>query len=341
VKAALIVIGLATGGLALLYWRNKNAPPQLPSGDACDALCSAQSLATGITPELCRAGLAYKACKAAGGALGAVKDAITTDWARYDRENRELNGELETPLPVGVQQRVTVNGTGVQGLHGSATKFKNGCVPFEGAPGWEKCAPGTHSMVSSGGGLRTRRVNDIAATEPAELGRAFTRAGGDPLWQGPFTSDGLTPIDFKSPTGQTLTTSVPSKFDLPLAQGETGWIAEGVAFKCPAGTEPAWGVRDHRTGAPPAPCTKDGKSPYDGAIPPPVDTGSTQTVVACGANGEAPAGFTWDPTLGGFWRRPMVGESINPGPCASSTSSTDDRLVSRVLAAGSSRLGSF
>jgi hypothetical protein len=70
------------------------------------------------------------------------------DEQKYDAENIKLNGAVTVPLDKALKGRATCpEVANVRTMFlGSALQFANGGVPFEGLPGWELCAPGTHSM---------------------------------------------------------------------------------------------------------------------------------------------------------------------------------------------------
>lgn len=146
--------GLAVGGAVIgaVVWRNRQAKTEAPS--ATDGLCAAAS----------KLGLPREACEAGVGIIGTIGNALggllSADWAARDAENKRLNGEVEIPLDAELVKRsiqYSQIANSQPGLKGSVIRFKNGGVPFRGAPGWEKCAPGTHSMIlrgnTSGGDL--------------------------------------------------------------------------------------------------------------------------------------------------------------------------------------------
>lgn len=304
VKVGGLLLGAGVAGVALLVYRHLQQ--QKAATGTSDPCIAARDLANAAQPGSGAA--AYAACKALG--------AVITDWDARDRRNRELNGDVELPLALAAAAH-TVSPTrgNAPALRGTVARFKNGCAPFEGAPGWEKCAPGTESMALSGQ-LQTRKLGAPNELEPTEWGHAFTADDGDPFTQGPYKSDGKLSVKIQTPSGVAQVT-VPDKFDLPLAAGETGWVSNGRAFKCAPGTSPAWSMRDHRDPAAVPPCTVGGESPWTSSGAPATASSSvTSTKLTCDGE-QAPAGYTYRRTADGAWflDRLRAGEQPEAGPC--------------------------
>lgn len=314
VSTPALLLGAGIAGVGVLLLRRRAAAQEQPSSDKCEL---ARALAEKAQPGSGAA--AYVACKALGKVIDTIKP---TDWTELDKQNRELNGDIEIPLTLALGARTFTTLAGnVPTMRGSAVRFVNGCVPFEGAPGWDKCRPGTHDMrIQNGKNVQTRKLGDPSSSSPARWERAFSRLEGDPFTQGPYTRDSKMLI--KGPGGVTLKVAEP-KFPLELGAGEVGWYAGGRPFKCAEGKTPAFNLHDHREGA-------DGIPPCDavtataGTVAAPLgSSGTTRTELACEGT-QAPAGFTWveSPGVPGHWERLRAGQTPNPGPCAGGASSS-------------------
>lgn len=272
---AAIAIGVGVGGLALALRRKETpAPPKSDGGkDPCDALAA-------VGPE---AVAACKGLKGFGSIIQGVADLLDgPDWAKRDEKNRALNGEVELPLGALDERSWCATKTMPLArhryLHGTVARFSNGCVPFEGAAGWEACAPGTEDMHSScGGSTEGQRVRtpldggaehdpdhpDKVIGTPA-LNHAFSTGAHDPMTAGPFRPGGT---DYMLEYGATQRR--PSKFALPIGPGQLGWIVAGKPMVCPADQVPAK-IRDHRAGGgevtvckTPGPATPPDRMPSD------------------------------------------------------------------------------
>ena len=100
---------------------------------------------------------AYAYCKA-GEAVKGIGEKIwggidhPGESSEDDANNIALNGGVDLPLTAEVLARTAQvqNNTSSAGgpllFRGSAIRYKNGGVPFNGFPGYEKCAPGTKNM---------------------------------------------------------------------------------------------------------------------------------------------------------------------------------------------------
>jgi hypothetical protein len=341
-KALPLLLVAAGAGVAFVWWRNRQAADtRMPGEDedskvegvkglACAGL-SAASLGF-ISPEACQAGIS------AGGKLLDVIGTLNDNTkeaeeriARFDAENVALNGEVEivNGVPQLAGSTATRTATWPRPTTGSALRFANGCEPFAGAPGWNKCAPGTHDMRVS--------QADRRWGSSSERARAASRPDA------PANPDNLVAW------GSLLTGSVNPRYPDPSTAGPIPrpdgllYYVRGKAITCPAGSAPAmWDangnpIGDHRTGTPA--CAPGGVSSFvPSSSPPPASTqyGSNgQTQGAC-VNGQPPAGFTWDPSAGGFLRRLKVGETPNPcpNPDAAVSRALDDSSLLAVLNGG-------
>lgn len=322
-----LLIGLGALGLGALYLSRKAATPA-GGTSACDALCAAAAT-QGIPAELCKQGVSYRACQAAGGLWDALSSFVSgPDWAAMDADNIKLNGEVELALgPLG--DRTVEPVTRSAALHGTVLRFKNGGVPFKGFPGWEKCAAGTHNMLSDGPLLTLDPTSGKWVTMIAA--NAFTGGSGDATSAGPFAANRKVTLPAISSSGNKLAGGLglgaaksidELAFPVPLSSGEQGFYAQGVAFKCPAGTSPQWKLHDKRTGGGPPPCVAaDGSGGWVSSGPQAgagYATGTQTQVAAC-----TDPSFTWvnDGGGAGHWAKLGVGQTRNlaGSPCAPSS----------------------
>lgn len=255
-----IAAGVGLGVGALVVVRSRKAAASSGDSSACDAICDAAA-SQGVPADLCKQGVTYQLCKASGGLLGDLIGAFSgRDWAADDAENKKLNGEVELVLGP-LADRTIIPTTRAPGLHGTVLRFKSGAVPFRGWPGWEKCAPGTHDMASSGPLLTLDPVTNRWV--PMVATAAFQGGQGDPTSAGPFTPDrqftmpavtsGMVAQQQAFIDSAQKTVTEPA-FPLPIPSGSRGYYAQGIAFVCPSGTSPQWGLRDHRASGGPPPC---------------------------------------------------------------------------------------
>lgn len=231
-------------------------------------------------------------------------------------ENEALNGEITIPntVPLGHQSQTAVKPT-----TGSALRFANGCEPFEGAPGWTNCAPGTHDM-------RTHVV-DGRFPRSYEKVRAAGRTPDE------YRNNPESPVDWAGLLKGSVSPAYPDPattgpFAMP--DGTSVWYVRGQQVKCNAGDAPAmWNaagqpIRDQRTSLPP--CVPNGNAELLGAggpgvpvpLPPPLEgvAGPREEINSSCVDGMPPPGFTWQCGADGvgFIRRLAVGET--PQPCS-------------------------
>lgn len=296
VALALVVGG---GGIALLL--RARAKQETPSKSACKAIAEK----TGIPAGACEAGL---------GLIGAIGELFKgRDWAADDKKNKDLNGAVKTPLAK-VLAGMSTNGgaVGASGafLRGTVVEFENGCRPFKGAAGWEKCAAGTADM-GSGEPVVFAWGEYLPGKSARRVARANIGTGNDkdPLTQGP-----LIPNQSKVWGGTVMKAS---DFPMPIPSGQKGWFYKGRPMVCDA---PDNKVRDHRDGE--GLGTTGDEMPYCGKLgdigpPPPVANQDPDTWTSSSA-GDVPApGMTWEgPRVGGFWRRLKAGETPRNRPPA-------------------------
>ncbi len=153
-----IAVALGAGGLYLLARRNRAPEPAAGGGGTskCDALES-------ISPT------AAAACRAASGVL----DLAGALHERHMNKNVELNGPFASvPMPLLYQLGYEMFGD--RNRYPYAGQHANGCQPFQGAPGWSKCAPGTNAFNATyQAGTHFGEYGTGLASDP------LTRAWGD------------------------------------------------------------------------------------------------------------------------------------------------------------------
>lgn len=258
---ALILGGLAAGAVVLLLRRK-----QQQQNDLCSQLCG--------TDETCKL-----ACNLGTNALGWLADQLgngkhaqenSAEVGRRDAINKQLNGAVKVALDPALTetfQGAEYAGPGSRGgvaLQGDVLEFGNGCVPFAGAPGWEKCAPGTQSMWYGD------TCNAVGACDvPEQVPPAFPDAATllaysgsehvdhsklltgstapgsqDAATQGPFPTlfQRLKTIFTKAFLGAQAPDFPP--FPLTIPDGSLGWFVRGEPVVCPAGTAPAMWAAD-------------------------------------------------------------------------------------------------
>lgn len=237
-------IGVGLGAAFLLSRREQQVTPAATTTNACD------QVPAGYARDACNA------LKGVGGILKGIGDALGTggfDWKAADAKNKSLNGAVEVgnPLPrkyctgprfvVEKDGRTSPGYAGDPAAHvkapwgsqvaGSVLRFSNGCVPVKGAPGWEKCAPGTASML--GGNVGVWDTALAADVMTGHVGGAFSRPSGDPT-TGYFTDEHCD----GSPDPSTK-----QNFPIPVPTGHVGFFYRGKPFTCPPGTRPDFSVR--------------------------------------------------------------------------------------------------
>jgi hypothetical protein len=331
-----LLIGGALGGLGLLLykrWKDAKAAAEKKPPELSDCEKAAQATAA-VNPAYGAAALlACKAVKVIEG-LNSSVDKNDKEVASRDAKNLQLNGDVEIP-----QQ---------QGLQGSVLRFKNGCVPYAGAPGFGKCAPGTQSMWmhDTHTAIDAYDYTQPAFRNPSDRD-AWLHGGWDKLSS---AERGVQVGGVRVHAAALLTGSTDPTAPDPATSGSAvagaGWTGyvKGRPVTCPAGQAPAlWDangkpIRDQRDGTPP--CAPDGVSSFTpSSSPPPPSVGGgtapvSSTPTCDGAN--APAGYTYAQTSTGAWylRRLADGETPNAGPCAAA----DPKNAPKALAVTNGRL---
>jgi len=251
-------VGLSVGGF--LLWRARRADvvveqPPAPQGSAGSDPCA---LLTAAGPQ---ALAACKALQVAAKVGAAIVDALDgPDWDKMDKENKAANGEVELPLDAGLKTFSMCRNPAAGGemhwalLNGSVLRFKNGCVPFEGAQGWALCAAGTKNMFRKcddlwhkmpetpiHGGDWTLPLDQKGEHRMVDVwARAIgAMVPGDPTTYGPIRA-GESDWRYTWSTGKRR----PIKFPLPIPTGKVGWYLGGRAIVCDEGVLPTR-VRDH------------------------------------------------------------------------------------------------
>lgn len=365
VKGLLIGAGVAGVGILLLRAMRRPEPaPQDPS--VCDAL-----------PEPYRT---Y--CKAASGLLDGIAGLNDKGKKHADEEknrdatNQQLNGAVKVAMPgtpggadTSVAWGVAGNGEPCEkclydadkhyirhygnSAKGTVMEFENGCQPFEGAPGWSKCAPGTKSMwatdIDEAFGYFSEYGDVDNSAEPAFLTlEALEAQAKKDKSDGVKHANGVqvyrpaVAAAFGTGSARLAGADVMTTGPYRAKDGRLWWLVKGKRIDCPVGQAPdvirdgALGVVDHRTNPNAPKCVPvDSATAWTSSGPdyvPPSTGGDGGAAAAAGAgsgtrtelgcNGtQAPAGYTFDRTADGAWflRRLRANETPNPGPCAPTT----------------------
>lgn len=332
-SAAHWIIGGAVVGVGFLWWRNRQAEEeakkkQEEQGDLGDAACAVLKAAGLPVPDGCGSivnTIIGGAKKLADEVFYSDADRVK-DLAAANAKNNALNGEAELEGGALLNSNIDIASAYSSALNSEVLKYKNGCTPFAGSPGWSACAPGTIDMWGHTGNARAEVRSTRARQPDAE----------------PFSSfdDDYAlahPGNLLSGSTRKDSADVATKGPLPYRAADGSivnrYLVRGVKVECPQGQAPAlWDelgnpIGDNR-GVPP--CAPNGVSSYQVNW-----TGPTRAdgSAATGSDDSLEAGavidcasvdltqFTWDRTLNsgtGAWRRLRVGETSNPGPCASS-----------------------
>ncbi len=254
-KAFLVAAAVLTGGVALLLWR-RSASGNAPSVPVSTALCDGvQAISTAAGYPI-----PSPACQL-------VHNGLKSSDTKSE-ENRLLNGGVvlvEVPdalrlmsvagrveyatggMMTGSGQTMTVGRDGTRigtMLQGNHARYGNGCEPFKGAPGWGKCAPGTHEMSGGPVGQRLTRPGALAAegfefgdlvTNPERLTALFAPEAMARWAQAPVQLSQLLSGTDADP--MTIT-------HVPL---DGKYYVAGKPLECPAGAPLVW-LRDKRDG---------------------------------------------------------------------------------------------
>lgn len=154
--------GAVAIGVGVLYLRRKQAEQKQDGGGGW---CVAAGIAAGLSPAAAEQG-----CDVVGGLV----DKLIPE--PVGNRNRELNGECEVYLDKELAGRLGGRPSEL------CARYKNGCEPVQGAPGWSKCVDGT------GAGF------------PQAVYAAWARGGGWSRWMtGSGRGDPTTQVKGESP----------------------------------------------------------------------------------------------------------------------------------------------
>lgn len=241
------------------------------------------------------------------------------DSKEIDADNKAKNGEVELELGA-LARRNICRSTDVRtqkydlrSLRGTVLRFKNGCVPFKGFPGWEKCAAGTTSNTADGCADPKRygwgRIGGDGKCAPNDgcgklydgrgASQAFTGDQGDPFTAGPFwAGEQITSLDEFDQF----------PFPLPIPPGGSGWYHAGYPLTCPQGYVLGQ-VTDHRAGAhgPVGRCVPWGPRTDGPAV---ADPDHQSHDVDCASD----PGLIYDPAIGGCRGRRVGDPPTGPAP---------------------------
>ena len=296
----------------------KNAQQPKPKS-TCDDLCTAAGDPGGH-------GVCVTACNVAGGILDQIPNPFhnsVDDWNNAahsrDENNKHLNGAVDLPLPL-----VSIPGS-LSGVEGTVARFKSGCVPFKGAPGFSQCKPGTLSMwtediaVASGDydsdgtldyehiaahgyseelGVDTAPVN-VAASETFRGTQGDRFTGGPVSWNSPEVYDAASKWVQKG-------LAYP---DVANVDRLHAWLDRGKILRCPPGQAPSDIVNGlHGQLGTPGVCVSTAGG------------GQVGTWITGDCQQHIDAGFTWvgpapGPGSTGHWERLRVGQTKADAKC--------------------------
>lgn len=260
-KLAWLIAGGAVAGAAVLAVRSRRAAAS--GGGLCDK-------AAQLDP---RAGAA---CQVAAGLLGALGEALPDGPGEVAAENARLNGPTDPAHPAVraiaslSMASGTPGGSDIRPPIEPAERYKNGCVPAPGNPGWSKCAPGTRPQWWDLG----RYTSGAVAAMKSAAANAFTGSAGDPYHRRHPATIKRAGKDVPAPA-----------FPLAVPPGHSAWWDRGQPRVCPPATvlQGTGGAPvDHRPGAPrcvPAPASSSGNW-WDVTMPGPTDRDHTGDVDA-------------------------------------------------------------
>ena len=298
------IIGGAAVGVGILWIRARQAAAETKQ-DPC-----AELEKLGVPRAACELGLPVVQ-EIVQGAIDAVGAKTSAQVEKWDAENKALNGPVRIANE-GIYRELTKTcdspGNCYSALDGTVVEFENGCVPIAGAPGREKCAPGTHDMlnyaIKQAMWWRPDGAGPTESWSPSTVAPMTAQVryeGEDARAYDPFTQGGYGP-------GQ-------KNFPIPIPDGHYGYFYKGRPFTCPAGQQPVLRasdgsvIRDQRT--------------LDPSYVPPCGTGTWTTRPSSGPVTYQepsqriddpctvdPANFTWDVLPDGtrYCRRKMAGE---------------------------------
>lgn len=305
-----LIAALAAGGVGVLYVLKKQQE-QAQAKSACQELCGSDAACAAAC------GVAGLGLDALGGLLheGRPNSQVLSDEAK---ENDALNGAIKTPLSKLDPSTMNLkdpnqNGPDVIealpfGLGGNALEYENGCVPFWGAVGWEKCAKGTHDMFGEEHRLEGEQVDMTQKwrfVDAQAAGKTADSPRGPRVRMTDQHAIRQGSIDPKQPDP---TTQGPVK----NADGSASWLVAGMPLQCPPNHAPALFDANHFDWPP-------------RCVPVATTTGLQGTGTRTANTGDCAAmiaaGFTWrdaTATRAGGWQRPRVGETPKcpPAPAA-------------------------
>lgn len=282
--ALLAALAGVAGVGGFLWWKKRQEQkPAASQTSACASYLQPLGRVVGydIPPEACGV-----VDKVVGAVTGAIEKKFES-WDEKDRENQKLNGEPAIELRKEVRelsQRFQNQG---RPMRGSVARYRNGCEPYSGAPGWSKCASGTRDMREAPGGMSV-----MLASPP-------TMIGSDAKFEADYQrnkrnepmehiTDFVNFALFLSGTPGDPTTQ------LKVKHGGHYWIA-GQPFDC---DQTPVAVRDHREGHEgevTARCLSGITYPQIIGDDPAFEAGGTGTRISFGGDVQkaAPEGYVW------------------------------------------------
>jgi hypothetical protein len=322
VASPALIAGLAVaGGVGFLIYRARKAAATQKS---CDEICKTAKDAYSY-------GGCMATCVASDlGVFGAIGSLFNTGrpnaqvLADDAKHNDDLNGPIKTKNTKLVTTTVTelddkgfpVDGGVITddqrssgkspraasvpyGLGGHAIEYQNGCVPFWGAPGYEKCAPGTVDMFGAEHRLSGESV------DMTEVWRYVATRAANPK-PAKNTNKVVEQADYHAIRSGSFDPAAPDPTTQgPIANGDGSytWLVAGEPLTCGANHAPALADATHFA-YPPTCQPFENQGGLQGTGTQTAYDGDCQTMIA--------QGFTWNVD---HWERLRVGQTSADAKC--------------------------
>lgn len=293
-----IVAGVAAaGGVAYVIIRRRQAAAAGGEGRRCGQVQDAAAVAAQSGNPYAVAGGAIASYGCQVGSM--LDDLLGNPFEGTDEYNKKLNGaprrradaalmgltQWETLVPAVStgSSFVPASYPGDSEIGLGVLEYENGCVPYPGAPGWEKCDPNTRPQckpLDLRDDIQGYAREDVISTKCARIGQG---GAGDPTTRRHLSKEEIDEeLKALAASGARLqyhawhTSKHWLPFPLPVGPTQEGWWVKGkpvVVPKCPPGTARSPREVDNRTGATGLPTC----SSTDITAPPPRTSTTTTT----------------------------------------------------------------